>query len=57
MKVADLLLQRQQQWEELELLCEVVSNRRAASVSAEKLSTFVSSHSNSQSPQNKLKHY
>ncbi|MBA63461.1 MAG: hypothetical protein CMJ76_13980 [Planctomycetaceae bacterium] len=42
MKVADLLLQRQQQWQELELLCDLVSNRRVASITAEKLSTFAS---------------
>ncbi|MEE2675631.1 MAG: stage II sporulation protein M [Planctomycetota bacterium] len=42
MKVADLLLQRQQQWQELELLCDTVGKRRASSISAEQLSTFAS---------------
>ena len=42
MKVADLLIQRQQQWQELEFLCDMVSNRRAWSISAEQLSTFAS---------------
>ena len=42
MKVADLLLQRQQQWQELELLCDTVGKRRTSSISAEQLSTFAS---------------